>query len=1330
MIHHIKRATRHLIFWSLISTALGLSGVRLILLEIEHYKTELAIQVSELVGSPVKIGRLGAKMRGFSPQLVLKDLILDEKLNAASAKPDIEVAEIRIGINLLDLLSSRDALSSSWVTVIGAKLTVKRLQDGKIVILGLKSDESQPQWLLQGSKLQVLASEITWLDDKNPDQQPLINRLDLTINNYGEQHRLNTVLKLPAKIGNNLRLSMEFKGNIFEPSTIDGTIYAEGNAVNLAELAANFDSTQPLLIATQAASTQTNRWLSGGEARDQIAINSGTGDFKIWGNWQQSQLMSADGLAQIQELGMVRQDKQTFFVKSLTTRLHWGLSDFINGISKRWQLDINDFSLETQDSQKNDKKWPSLQLSVSGHHNDDKLLPKIALFIKQLDLQEVSDLALFFGRLPDEQAAKLVNAEVKGSLENLSLFVNPNEKSIAVDGKFAGLTSAPFAQIPGVNNLTGQIKGNEKAGSLTLATEDMLIQAPDLFREDMVIKRLKGRLNWKQADTDWTISSSELTLDLNGLQSINRLSLVVPKKSEPPFLDLQTSFISNDISQAKHYFPTKVMKPADVVWFDAAFLGGRVLKGSLLYVAKLGIFPSKPQDGVFEALLDIDQLNLSYVPDWPKLSNVVGEVTIIQKFMTCEIEQGQSNNLNITQATVINPALGSSKIVTVTGELEGEISDVFKFLQQTPLVSEVGFLVDAVVPQGSTKVTLDLTLPLAPGLMPKVFGKALFDQSSLNVSALDLQINKINGELKFTEFGVYSDTIHALALGHPIKVNINRADHQQTFLDITGTAGVDELQQQFKMPGWEIAKGSMAYQLKLGLPYPGKPTELAVESNLEGLTLALPDFLAKTKSQKKNLSLTFGLGGETLLPIKINYNEQFKAAIKLNLAQQRLHSGHILVGPGEVEQTTEPGLFIDVDQTPLILQDWMGLSAFQNNKSTNESAGNNIRQIIVHSQNAQWKNTALGAFDLSLKPQGKYWLGLINSSFATGTMQIPTALKGSEKIILDISSLNLSAFKDPKAENSVAEVTSAKEPELDLDPATLPLLSLTADKTFWRSVNLGRLSLETERIPGGLGFKSLALKGADLSVAMSRGDWTHQSGGKTSDKHSKTNINGRLEIARTGEMLEQLGITKDLTETTAVIDYALNWDAAPYQFSLAEVKGRLDFDLNNGRILSIEPGLGRILGILAMAQWIKRAQLDFSDVYKEGLTFNSIKGHFDLLNGIASTHDLVMDAIPAKITINGDTDLVGQTLDDIINVTPKSADAVPIAGTIMGKVASIVGRSLTGKDQEGFFFGSQYLVKGNWKSAEIVPMYKNGGLLQKTWNGITDFPWLRQEEQK
>jgi len=151
------------------------------------------------------------------------------------------------------------------------------------------------------------------------------------------------------------------------------------------------------------------------------------------------------------------------------------------------------------------------------------------------------------------------------------------------------------------------------------------------------------------------------------------------------------------------------------------------------------------------------------------------------------------------------------------------------------------------------------------------------------------------------------------------------------------------------------------------------------------------------------------------------------------------------------------------------------------------------------------------------------------------------------------------------------------------------------------------------------------------------------------------------------------------------------------------------------------------LGVLAVAQWLKRLQLDFSDVYSEGMSFNSIKGHFDLVNGKSITQDLLVDAVPAKITITGETDLVNRTGEHIINVTPKSADAVPIAGTIMGKVAALVGQSLTGKNQEGFFFGSQYLVKGAWANAQIIPLHEHEGLLQKTWNGLTDFSWLQQK---
>jgi uncharacterized protein YhdP len=792
--------------------------------------------------------------------------------------------------------------------------------------------------------------------------------------------------------------------------------------------------------------------------------------------------------------------------------------------------------------------------------------------------------------------------------------------------------------------------------------------------------------------------------------------------------------------------------------------------GGLLVYGNLRDFPFTGGQGVFEALFNADQLELSYDPEWPHITGMGAEVLFLQNSLKVNVHQGQTDKVSIKQAEVTIPSLNESKHLLIQGEAEGEIGRVLSFMQQTPLSSPVDSLLETIVPEGNTQVTLDLKIPLYANVQTKVNGTAQLKDAKLNVKSLDLAVNKIDGELKFNEQGVYSDTIHAAALGHPIQINIKSADSQTT-VNVAGRAGVSDLKPQFKMPWWDKVEGATDYQLKLGLPYEGADSlpKLVVESTLAGMALDLPGELAKTRDQQRPLTMTFSLADKLVLPVVLNYDDKLKAAVQLNIKQQNIYSGHILVGTGDVSQSQEAGLKLEINRDQLALQDLAGFS-FVHDKDNETGASDrassrpasgihaipgdrrdcsrqscgihtipgDIREIKIHSDHALWKKTQIGLFDLALKREGSFWAGDIGSSFAKGKVQIPDDLKGSDRISLDMEVLDISALKHVKSQGD------ALEPELS--PELLPLFNVVSHKTLWQSVDLGRLTLETERIPGGVGFKSLALTGTDLKLALTDGDWTNppgadlhaqspkgvglgQPGMKSSGERSKTHTKGRLELARAGELFKQLGITKDLTETSAVIDFVINWDAAPYQFSLADLKGRVDVNFNNGRILSIEPGFGRILGMLALAQWIKRAQLDFSDVYKEGLTFNSIKGHFDLLNGIASTHDLVVDAVPAKITINGDTDLINRTVDHIVDVTPKSADAVPIAGTIMGKVAALIGRSLTGKSQEGFFFGSQYLVKGAWGNAEIIPMHKNDGVLQKTWNGITSFPWLQQQEQ-
>ncbi|WP_262964472.1 YhdP family protein [Methylobacter psychrophilus] len=1271
MIHHIKRATRHLVFWSLIALAVSLTTVRLLLLQIDDYKADLSTRVSELVGVPVTIGRLRANMRGYSPQLVLKDINI---ASAVAGEPSaIQLKEIRLGINLLDVLINRDRLSSTWVTLVGAKLTVKRKQDGSIAIVGLKASDEQPLWLLQGNKYEILQSQISWQDELGKNKLAIVGDVDFAIINNAQRHQMNILVKLPKKYGNELRVSMDLMGNVFKPLAIDGTIFIEGKNLHLAE------------------------WLTS-DLPFSINIHSGTGNVKLWSKLAQSKLVSLTGNVQLQQLKLRKPDNQEFLIKQLNTLFYWQL----NG--SQWHLDAPDFLLETAN-----KKWPATILGISGNGN---LPHKIGLFVKQVDAQEISKILQFFAPLSDEQFKKLAQIQLQGSLEELSLFADLDEKHYAVNGEFTNISFPSLGAMPGMENLTGHLKGSDQLGRVTLATKDARLTAPGLFRETLTMTKLEGAISWQQTLDNWLISSPIIQLDAPHLNTKSKMNLTIPKtQGQKTFMDLQMAFASDDVSQVTQYLPVSTMGKSSVDWLDKAFISGRVPKGGMLFYGNLSDFPFIGGQGIFEALFDIDQLELNYNSEWPHLTDLGGEVLFLQGGLQVDLAKGLSDKVKINQARVTIPSLNDSEYLLVKGLLETDILEGLRFMQKTPLNSSVDKLLGSIEPQGSTQVTLDLKLPLTDSGIAKVNGSAQLSNAKLKVKALDLKVNQINGALKFNELGIYSDIIKATALNYPVQIAVKSSDVQTT-VSVAGRVDVGNLRKQFKIPGWQIAEGATDYQLKLQLPYGETSPELLMLSELSGLSLDLPGALAKTREQQRSLALTFNLADQVLLPINVNYNNQLKAAIKFNIKQQAIESANILVGSGDISESQGSGIKLVINRERLDLQDWLGLAsslAYGKESEAITGAVNSLKEIKIQSEHGLWGKADLGLFDLVLKPEGNYWVGDSNSSIAKGRFKIPVNLKGADSINLDMEELELSVLKKIKSQESSAALAPSV-------PDFMPLLTITSQKVLWQSVDLGQLSVITERIANGIAFKRIELTGNDQKLVLS-GDW------KIKGKQSETRIQGKLNMPRVGQLLSKLGVTKNFRETTAIVDFTGMWNAAPYQFSLMALQGKIDVNLKGGRILGIEPGFGRVLGMLAMAQWIKRLQLDFSDVYEEGLAFNSINGHFDLLKGKAITDNLVIDAISAKITLTGETDFINKSLDQIVNVAPKSADAVPIAGTIMGKVADIIGRTLTGKDQDGFFFGSQYLVKGDWENAQIIPLHENDGLLQKTWNGLTSFPW-------
>jgi uncharacterized protein (TIGR02099 family) len=1253
MPHYLSRLAHNFLFWALLLITFSFLGINFLFSSIENYKSNLAHELSEIVAAPVSIGKLNAKLRGIQPELQLS------QLNIAAEK--IQLKEIRLSVNMWQFFSERNLLAATSITLVGAKITLIRHADDSITLEGLKASEGQPTWLLQGKYL-LLQSSITWRDEKLNKPARQISPVNLAIMNDGEQHRVNLLTQLHKQP---LRVALDFSGNPFEPKTLNGNIFLESKNLKLSEFA---EFELPL----------------------GLKISDGVANVKTWANLENGQLSAINGELKLQNVTLNRPQHSNFKLDELSSHFQ------LKHQNETWIVSLRDVKMSTPETKFNGAISANMNTNNSTENN-------IGLFLEKVEIAPLIPIVNFFVETPFD------TTQLSGTLTNLSLFAQPELQKIAIDVAFQDV-KANVAKL-NAEHLNGHLQGNELAGTLQLNSEKLAFNAPTLFREPFPMIKLETQLNWQQTPEAWHIQSEKIVLNNKDIPSESALKLTLPKKGDG-FMDLQTTFEIHDATQTWRYLPVGIMDKGILSWLDKAFEKGRVKNGQFLFYGLLKDFPFEKNNGVFEVVFDGEDARLNYAPDWLPLDNLTAQVRFYQNSLRVNLS-GMAQNATLKSVEITIPSMSTSDYVGIIGEAEGEISQVLGFMQKTPLKSKVNSVLTAISPQGKTNVSLDLQIALTEKLTSKVKGSALFKNAKLKVKSLDLPVQAMNGALQFTENGVFSERIDAVALNRPIQIRLKSND-TQTDVHVVGSTSVEDLFSQLEiLPLTQLnsktmwIEGSADYDLTLALPYDKKLPTLQIQSMLAGITLNLPAELAKLKLQKLPLSMTFTLGDETFLPLSLNYNERLKAAVNIDTKNRKLERGAILLGDGKVDLPTEAGLSLKISRDQLALQDWLGLAA-----ASSENNADGIHSVSIYSQNARWKkaDTAnLGEFDLILKHANQGWRGNLKSSFATGIVE----LQNSSTLKLELEKLDLAFFKKLQSNDEAKNETTSTATE---SAKKLPSLSLQSANTFWNDKPLGKLTIETTQFENRMFFKTVDLQATTHHLSMT-GEW----------QSMQTKLNGTLEFFKAGLLFSNLGITKDIAETSGTAKLKLNWQGSPQQFELEKLRGQIDLNLQNGRILSIEPGFGRILGVLALEQWIKRLQLDFSDIYSEGLTFNSINGHFDILQGKASTQDLIVDAIPAKILLKGDTDFVRENVDYLVNVTPKSADAVPIAGTIVGKIMSLVGKTLTGKDQDGFFFGSQYQVSGSWGNVDVIPVHENDGIVQKTWHGITDFSWLNQK---
>lgn len=195
-----------------------------------------------------------------------------------------------------------------------------------------------------------------------------------------------------------------------------------------------------------------------------------------------------------------------------------------------------------------------------------------------------------------------------------------------------------------------------------------------------------------------------------------------------------------------------------------------------------------------------------------------------------------------------------------------------------------------------------------------------------------------------------------------------------------------------------------------------------------------------------------------------------------------------------------------------------------------------------------------------------------------------------------------------------------------------------------------------------------------------------------------------LQVKSAEKLLARFGYPDALRRGQATLEGKLTWDGTPLAIDYASLEGTLTLLASSGQFNKLEPGAGRLLGILSLQSLPRRITLDFRDVFSEGFAFDNIAGQIDIKRGIMSSKELRLQGPAAKILMSGKVDLPRETQDLKVRVQPAIGESLSVGAILMahpaiGAISFLVQKLLSDPIDQAFAY--EYAVTGTWADPKV-----------------------------
>jgi uncharacterized protein (TIGR02099 family) len=1231
--------------------------------QLESFRGRIGAMLQHQIGEPVELGALSGGWDGWNPRLDIENLrVVDGK----SGLPLLILPEVHLTVAWTSLLFVD--LRFKEAVLDRPHLDVRRDVDGVLHVAGLTIDPRQgddnaapANWLLRQRRILIHNGTFTWRDEQRQAPPLELTRVEFRIENRFGRHRFGLTGAPPAAIA----APIDLRGDITSHSLGEwrgssGRLYAR---LDYADAAA-WQAWLPLPFAIKSGKGAVRVWLEygNGEAR------AGVADLVLVD-------VQTTLAPELQELTLTRLEGRVGWKSDGGEREVFAEHLAFSGAGGT-HFDPTDFKLVLRSASGTRPATGQMELS------NLQLAPL---------LQVAASLPL-----PERWRQELARYNPRGTLAqgHLQWQGDPTApKSFVASTHFSDLGIDAQGRLPGFSGLSGSFEATEQGGSLTLQSHAMLVELPGLFAERLPLDSLGGHVGWERKGSNVAVTLTGVAFNNPQIAgTANGTYQTAP--SGPGTIDLSVQLPHADVRDVYRYIPVTVSESVRT-WLQRALASGSASDVRLRLRGSLADFPfADGRNGQFLVTAKAQGVTLDYAEHWPPLTDIDADVRFEGARMTIDAQGGQFHDAAVlpTMAEIAN-LRAPFPVLTIAAAASGPTTTFLRFVAESPIADWTEHFTDGAEASGSGKLALKLEMPLGKPADNHISGDYTFAGNRVKLAGGLPVLNHLDGAIAFSGREVQDSQLTADVLGGAAHFTIGSdAEHVR----VKGTGNADTAQLRVEYPELGLARrvtGSTDWQL--GIVAGIDETTWTLESNLAGVTIDLPKPMGKTPAETVPLRFErhSGPGERDTIVARYGRVGQFTLERRHATSGGTTLSGLLALG-GVSGEADRPGLWIRGRLDALNADGWLVVKHEVEASEASEALP--LAGIDVSVREFDLFGRRFNDLRVDASHSADAWQIALNGRELAGTAQWQAAAPGrpNGRIVAHLQRLTVPAAA-PDAVPSKPEPAAASNP--------WPEIEIVANSFLLHDRDLGTLGLTAQPLGADWQIQNVQLASDDGTLSA-QGWW------RVSGRTQQTNLDAELNVVDAGRFLARFGLPDAVTGAASKVRGQISWAGGPQAFDYPTLSGNFTIQAGPGQFLKVDPGAGKLLGVLSLQSLTRRLALDFRDVFGEGFAFDEVTGDVRIQNGVMHSDNLSIIGPAARVAISGEADIARETQQLKVRVQPTLSATLstgaallmianPLIGAAVGAGSWLAQKVLQDPFEQMFSF--EYVVSGSWSNPQV-----------------------------